>query len=741
MAFQLSPGVNVSEIDKTGFIPAVATTGAAFVGQFVWGPVEDYTIVTNKKQLEQIFGKPTDQNYIDWFSCSNFLDYSNNLNVVRVVDSAVAKNSTVDGTGLLIKNVTDYSQKQGTEVGGFAARYPGTIGDSLEVIMLDKYTWGTDASLKRYEDLFDAPPGTSEYAAGIGGENDELHIVIVDKLGYFTGVPGAVLETYPFVSKARDAVRIDGEPAFYGSVIEKYSKYVWFLTVPDSSKYAVGGAITAINVTDGGFGYTQPPTVTITGDGTGATATATLTTTGGIKDISVTAGGTGYVNGETVTITGDTSGATTTATVVDTGSDGIVDDLTIVAPGTGFQPSETVTISGGSGSGLTATITVGLSVDSVTVTAQGQDYTDAGTTVTITPDAADTGTVTDATVTANIVPGADYDADWNTDANQSKYKSLAQPWVTQLGGGALSSLVDENELIAGWDMFRNSEVVDVSLLILGDSGEDGTGAHTTVTRYVIDNIAEHRKDCVAFFSPKHSDVVNQPENLALQHVIDTRDAINTVSSYAFMDSGWKYQYDVFNDKYRWIPLNADIAGLCARTDLTNDPWWSPAGFSRGQIKNVVKLAFNPNKAYRDELYKRGINPVVSFVGEGVLLYGDRTQLAKPSGFQKLNIRRLFIVLEKAIAKAAKYQLFEFNDVYTRANFVAMVEPYLRDVQGRRGIEEFRVVCDETNNTDEVISRSEFVGDIWVRPTYSINFIQLNFIAVRNSVDFKEIVHG
>jgi phage tail sheath protein FI len=740
MAFQLSPGVNVSEIDKLGFIPAVASTGAAFVGQFAWGPVEDYTLISTKKELEKIFGKPTDVNYRDWFTCSNFLEYSNNLNVVRVVDVINSKNSTVDGNGVLIKNITDYSQQIGTEVGGFAARYPGSLGDSIKVVMLDAATWGVDPTMKKYEDLFDAKPGTSEYVANVNGENDELHIVIVDELGYFTGIPGAILETYEFVSKAKDAVRLDGEPAFYGSIIEKQSKYVYFLTVPDSSKYAIGGAITAITVTSGGAGYTQTPTVDITGDGSGATATATLATTGSVKSITVTAGGTGYVDAETVTLTGDTTGSIATATVVDGDIDGIVDSLTILSAGSGFQSGETVTISGGSGTGLTATIEVGFAVESVTVASNGADYTDAGTTVTIVPDATDVGTVTDATVSANIVPGADYDSDWNTQSNGGKFKSLAQPWETQLSGGVNSTTIDENELMAGWDMFRNAEVVDVSLLILGDAGENSTATtHTTIVKHVIDNIAEYRKDCVVFFSPKHADVVNVPENTALENIITTRNNINSVSSYAFMDSGWKYQYDLFNDKYRWVPLNGDIAGVCAQTDLARDPWWSPAGYTRGQLKNVIKLAFNPNKASRDELYKRGINPVVSFVGEGVLLYGDKTQLTKPSAFQKLNIRRLFIVLEKAIAKASKYQLFEFNDTFTRANFVSMVEPYLRDVQGRRGIQDFKVVCDETNNTAEVINRSEFVADIYIRPTYSINYIQLNFVAVRNGVEFDEVI--
>jgi phage tail sheath protein FI len=206
-----------------------------------------------------------------------------------------------------------------------------------------------------------------------------------------------------------------------------------------------------------------------------------------------------------------------------------------------------------------------------------------------------------------------------------------------------------------------------------------------------------------------------------------------------MDGSWKYQFDKYNNVYRWVPMNGDVAGLCVRTDFERDPWFSPAGFNRGQIKNVVKLSFNPDKSDRDELYKNGINPIVTFRGEGTVLYGDKTMLTKPSAFDRINVRRLFIVLEKAIARAAKYSLFEFNDEFTRAQFVALIEPYLRDVQGRRGIYDFRVVCDETNNTPEVIDRNEFIGDIYIKPARSINFIQLNFIAVRTGVAFEEVV--
>ncbi len=271
-------------------------------------------------------------------------------------------------------------------------------------------------------------------------------------------------------------------------------------------------------------------------------------------------------------------------------------------------------------------------------------------------------------------------------------------------------------------------------LILGGDG------NLTKSVHIINNIAEVRKDCIAVISPRRSDVVNNSGYVG-KDVDDTITYRNSLpsSSYAVLDSGYKYIYDKYNDIYRYVPLNGDTAGLMVRTDNERDPWFSPAGFNRGQVKNVIKLATNPTKGQRDQLYKSGINPVVTFPGQGTVLFGDKTLLAKPSAFDRVNVRRLFIVLEKAIATAAKFTLFEFNDEFTRAQFRNLVEPFLRDVQGRRGIYDFRVVCDESNNTPEVIDRNEFVGDIYVKPARSINFIQLNFVAVRTGVEFSEIV--
>jgi hypothetical protein len=324
-------------------------------------------------------------------------------------------------------------------------------------------------------------------------------------------------------------------------------------------------------------------------------------------------------------------------------------------------------------------------------------------------------------------------ANWGSAAAGSAFKTLTAPLAISLSGGTDDFIPTDGELQSAFNLFANAEQYDISLIMAGK-------ANAATATYIINNICETRLDCVAFVSPQSTstaDPIIGSTSTEQNATIAYRDALPS-TSYAVLDSGYKYQYDRYNDKYRYVPLNGDVAGLCARTDYTNDPWWSPSGLNRGQIKNVVKLAFNPSKTQRDMLYKSGVNPVVTFPGEGTVLFGDKTLLAKPSAFDRINVRRLFIVMEKAIATAAKFQLFEFNDGFTRAQFKNLVEPFLRDVQGRRGITDFVVKCDESNNTGEVIDRNEFVADIFVKPNRSINFITLNFVAARSAINFSEI---
>ena len=322
-------------------------------------------------------------------------------------------------------------------------------------------------------------------------------------------------------------------------------------------------------------------------------------------------------------------------------------------------------------------------------------------------------------------------SNWGNNASGTTFTSVTTPTNESLSGGSDGSTVTDAELKTAYEKFQDAETVDVGLIIAGPSGST-THVDNLIT------IAEQRKDAVVFASPQRTDVVNiANSNTQTTNVIDFFNNIRS-SSYVVFDSGYKYCYDRYNDVYRFVPLNGDIAGLAARTDLVADAWYSPAGLNRGIVRGAVKLAYNPTKAQRDQLYPARVNPVSTFPGQGTVLFGDKTGLSSPSAFDRINVRRLFIVLEKAIATASKFQLFEFNDEFTRAQFRNLVEPFLRDIQGRRGITDFSVVCDDSNNTGDVIDRNEFRADIFVKPARSINFIQLNFIATRTGVAFSEV---
>jgi phage tail sheath protein FI len=635
MAFQLSPGVNVSEIDLTTIVPSVATSIGAIAGTFAWGPTREVVTISDEVRLVDRFGKPNSTNYEYWFSAANFLAYSNNLKVVRAANTSSTLNATANGSGVLIENETDYVTNHETDTntayGPFGAKYPGAIGNSLRIsicpsatafssnvtsqvaggttnavsagsttipvnanvssvlqsgdlVSIDggtsyvrvvsvndneypnatiTVTSGITANVSnnttilrkwQYADSFGVAPGTSQFVSSRGGSNDELHVIVVDEDGLFTGIANTVVEKFSFVSKASDATNNDGSSNYYKNVVNSRSRYIWWLT---------------------------------------------------------------------------------------------------------HQP-------GG--------------------------------------------------------------ANWGNVATNTTFTNLTSPFYASLTAGA-DGVIGSSEIINAADFFANPDEIDVNLIISGPG-------NTTVAIDLITK-AEVRKDALVFLSPPQTTVVNNAGN-EVQSILAYRAGL-TSSSFAVMDSGYKYQYDKYNDVYRWVPLNGDIAGVNARTDLERDPWFSPGGFNRGVIRNVVKLSWIPTKTERDELYVQGVNPVVSFSGEGTVLFGDKTLLNRPSVFDRINVRRLFIVLEKSISRAARFSLFEFNDQFTRAQFVNLVEPFLRDVQGRRGITDFRVVCDETNNTSEVIDRNEFVGDIYIKPARSINFIQLNFVAVRTGVSFDEIV--
>jgi hypothetical protein len=323
---------------------------------------------------------------------------------------------------------------------------------------------------------------------------------------------------------------------------------------------------------------------------------------------------------------------------------------------------------------------------------------------------------------------------WGKISANTNFTTLAAPYTVSMATGS-DAAVSDADVITAMSYFADTAQTSISLIMTGPY------TNTAVQQNAV-QIAFARKDAVAFVSPPISAVVNNP-GLEQASIVSWANGLTSVvggptGSYGFADSGWKYLFDRYNNAYRWVPLNGDIAGLCVYTDTNNSPWYSPAGYSRGVIKNVIKLAYNPPQAGRDALYQVAVNPVASFPGQGTVLFGDKTLQTQPSAFDRINVRRLFIVLEKAISKAAQYSLFEFNDGFTQAQFVALVTPYLRQVQAQRGITAFQVVCDSTNNTPSVVNNNQFVGDIYIQPNRSVNFIQLNFVAVGTGVSFSTI---
>lgn len=630
MSFPLSPGVYTREFDLTTIVPGVATSDGAFVGHFKWGPVEQINLVSNELELVERYGKPDNNTSVWFFSAANFLSYANRLHLVRVVNEATALNATAEdgtgsgdaGVGVLIKNDVHYEQNYANgqgDVGLWAAKHPGSLGNSLRISMcpsasaFSKTLTGTidsaanvltgtgtafedelevgsiitlpsgqeasvvsiasdtsatisvapspalvGASLQakwEFSNILAIAPGTSSFVAERNGSDDEMHIVVVDHAGKFSGIAGSILEVFSFVSKAADAKNDDGSSNYYAEVINRTSKYIRWM-----------------------------------------------------------------------------------------------DHI------------------GGSNHG--------------------------------------------------------------DEAENLAFDAQDKPYTYRLSGGADGDAPNVGEFIQGYDLFKDPENSDISLVI-------GGPAEAVLSNYIIQNIAEQRGDCLAFVSPKFDDVVNNVGN-EVNDILAHRNLL-TSSSYGVLDSGWKQQYDKYNDVFRWVPLNADVAGLCARTDAVRDAWYSPAGFNRGHVRNVHKLAFNPNKAARDLLDPNGVNAIFSSPGDGPVLFGDRTLLNKPSAFNAINVRRLFIVLKKSIARQARFSLFEFNDEITRAQFRGPVEDFLKDIQGRRGVTDFRVVCDTTNNTGDVIDRNEFVGDIYIKPARAIRFVRLNFVAVRTNVEFSEVV--
>lgn len=580
-----SPAVVVKEIDLTGGVPNVQSTTGAIVGNFRWGPVGERVRVSNEAELVSNFAAPDSDNTIDWHSAAYFLRYSSNMLVVREATSAAknAYSSTLQGAvkpatfsgAPTVNNKTAFDAQINSldsDTHTFVSRYPGELGNSISVNILPAVDSAGRFSNWTYAANFDGAPGTSPFATDVNATNDELHIVVIDQEGTLTGTRGQVLETYPFVSVAKNATNPDGTTNFAKNVVNTRSEYIYFVDFDSDMKQTAGTA--------------------------------------------------------------------------------------------------------------------------------------AG---------------------ANAVSGSNFLVD-----------SAARNSITyNFDSGVNSGILGTTEFLNGHDLFEDKDIVEVDFLI--SPSMNARTDQTTIVNDLITTAQSTRKDCVVCASPARTDVVNLTNAATITTNITTTAASFTNSSYLVMDGNFLKVYDKFNDQYINIPAASSTAGIMAATDLNRAPWFSPAGSRRGQYLGITALNYSPTKAQRDTLYKASVNPIANIPGQGSLLFGDKTKLGRPSAFDRINVRRLFLVLERAIGRAAEQALFEFNDEFTRAEFVNIVEPVLREVRGRRGITDFRVVCDETNNTSEVVDRNEFIANIFIKPARSINFITLNFVAVRSGVDFEEVV--
>ena len=572
-----SPAIVTKEIDLTGGVPNVPTSTGAFVGEFLWGPVQEPTLIANEAGLVETFGSPDSDNTVEWHSAAYFLRYSSDLNVVREINGATnAWDSDAGGAGTaaapVVKN-RDNWDNQITALADsdhtFVAKWPGALGSSLQVQFCTADSAGTaDFDAWAYKSSFDAAPDTSAWDSARGSSKDEIHVAVIDAGGLFTGTKNSVLETFPFMSLSNDNKNADGSTNYVKNVINNASEYVWMA----------------------GFGssHTSPPF-------TGA----------------------------------------------------------------------------------------------------------AGTASTVALNYAKTGTVTGSIRMAN---GND--------------------------GSALGTA----QYATGFDKYEDVDTTLVDFLIA--PGMNSQSDQTTVVNDLVAIAQGKRKDCVVVASPNRAAIINNANPVT--SAVTTANTF-TNSSYLIVDNNYLKVYDKFTDQYIFIPASSSTAGIMAATDYVAAPWFSPAGPRRGQYLGITALAYSPKKTERDTLYKAGINPIANIPGQGVLLFGDKTKLARPSAFDRINVRRLFLGLERAIAIAARNVMFEFNDEFTRAEFKNIIEPFLREVQGRRGITDFLVVCDETNNTPAVIDRNEFICSIFIKPARSINYVTLNFVAVRTGVEFTEVV--
>jgi len=714
-----SPGIVVREVDLTvGRVDATNGAVGALVAPFAKGPVDEPILISNEADLLNTFGEPysTDKHYEHWMVASSYLAYGGNMRIVRADDDDLRNAVSAGTTDIKIKSLTHYNQlgydENTISNAVFVAKNPGSWANGIKVAVIDSK----------------ADQILSNVLTGSG--------VPTIQVGY--GVTQAISATLP---GSGSTTVLDG---YLKGIITDYDGIN--ASVKVLAHVSAAGTVTEVDYQPSGvYAFSSSGSVAIHTTGQSVAVGSTTYTTQ--KD---------WFDQQTISLTGSTVYWNTLADRPGTSSyaearSSRFDEVHVVV----YDDAGKIT--GNSGTILEKHLSLSKAKDaeySLGSTSYWRKYLAINSQYVFGGSEPSATTVVGFTTNSSSF-NLETDTGWDQDASGITFAANGASTLTMSLGynydgladleqtGALTSTL--GKLSEGYDLFENADNYDVDFLLMGSANYAKETAQALANKLI--SVAELRQDALAFVSPYRLAFLNDGTAGSVTVNSDATITNNLVSfyapitssTYAVFDSGYKYMYDRFNDTFRYVPLNGDVAGTCARNDLNNFPWFSPAGTQRGAILNAVKLAYNPSKVQRDKLYSNRINPVIFSPGDGIILFGDKTGYGKSSAFDRINVRRLFLYLEKAIAAAARDQLFEFNDEITRTNFVNIIEPFLRDVQAKRGIFDYVVICDETNNTAAVIDNNEFVADVYVKPNRSINFIGLTFVATRTGVSFEEVI--
>ena len=798
----VSPGVKVREVDLTiGRVDAINELVGAIAGPFEKGPINTPILIETEQDLLKTFGKPisTDSQYEYWMSASNYLSYGGVLRVVRT-DNTNLNNANAGvsaaSTTAKIESYEDFVNNHTTDATWYyAAKDPGRWANGLKVCTIDGFADQTITGVTTSN--FSVGAGVTQTLVGKVNPADGTTSTFTGGFlrGVVTGI--GVGEVYVKVVDQVTSAGVSSPATYAQGSVNKFDNTSTESTtvntgfgattaVLDAAYDITITGITTVNVNGVGandFTTTGGAYIEVSGTGVGAgttivsigastiTVDRAITTGAGTHQLTFTKVSVANTTSNpihTVALDGTADATTNSATTKDWWEDQklVLDNSTVYwksiaqRPGTSeFASQRSATndelhvvvvddkgdVTGIAGNIVEKHLNLSKALDGKVSPSENIYWKDslAMKSEYIYGGYVGSGQTSGLTATAGGYAHTQKGiGNWNANAQGTTFSVLGNKGYSLAGGENYSTSGGYGatlaNVISGYEKFKNQAEYQINFLLQGPSGGSTIQESQAKANYLI-SIAELRKDCVACVSPHRSGVVNvSNSDTQTENIIDFFDPVNS-SSYAVFDSGYKYVYDRFNNQFRWIALNGDTAGLMARTSINQYSWFSPAGASRGTINNAIKLAYNPSPAQRDLIYPKRINPVVFSPGAGIVLFGDRTGLSFASAFDRINVRRLFLTIESTIERAAKAQLFEFNDVITRSNFVNIVEPYLRDVKSKRGITDFVVVCDETNNTPDIIDANQFKADIFVKPARSINFIGLTFVATRTGVSFEEVV--